>query len=196
MQLIVFPFVRCGRSRPHQTHIALQHVEELRKLIQTAAPEEFTESGFLCSVRQNLIPDDAGIEVHLEHQPVRHAVPVLQLLLMLLRVYFHRTQLQNLKTLAVAADALLPEQDRPGRGKLDHRSEDQHNEHGQDTAGEPAREVPRALDEQLHRRGIVRGMRQDIISVDFLHKAFPAHGPYRQQNMNRNRHLSALLDQS
>ncbi len=43
-QRIVFTIFRRVRSRPHQTHLTLHHIPELRQFIQTVFTEKFSHS--------------------------------------------------------------------------------------------------------------------------------------------------------
>lgn len=89
------------RPGADQAHVALQDVEELRKLINTRLPQELPHGR------------EARIISDLEHRPAR-LVQVLDLALPLGRIRHHGPELVQVKPWLVAADALLNEEARPG----------------------------------------------------------------------------------
>ena len=85
-----------------------------------------------------------------------------QLRLSGLRVHVHGAYLVHLEALAVLADALLREQDRAGRGLLDLRTDDGHDDQGRETPDDAAQDVQRPLQEHLSRRRAVHRAGQHV----------------------------------
>ena len=104
--LILFKFIQRRRSRSHQAHIALQNVDELRELVQACLSQELSDLR------------DAGIILHLEHQAI-HFILCHQLLLTLLSINIHGTELVHFENTAVSPHSLLGEEYRTGRIQLD-----------------------------------------------------------------------------
>src|SRR4051812_21055047 len=84
------------RSRAHEAHLALEHVQELRQLVERAAPQQPAD------VR------DARIVGDLE-QALSGLILLLKLIPVSLGADVHRAELEHLEQLAVTADARLPE---------------------------------------------------------------------------------------
>src|SRR2546429_2533958 len=83
------------RARTDHAHSPLQHVDELRQLVEGVAAQEGAEAGHALIVARRL-PDDFAV--------LRDP---------------HRTELVDLDLPAIEAVAALPEQHRPGRAQLD-----------------------------------------------------------------------------
>ena len=149
--LVLLPLVHRGRAGADNAHISLQHVPELRKLVQGVRADKLADSGLPGSIEEDLVPDDARIEFQLEHHAVGDAVLGHKFLLPRVRVHVHRADLIDLEALAVLADTLLLIDDGTGGLSPDDRSDDQHDEQGEHAADETADDVHHALEEKLHR---------------------------------------------
>ena len=86
---------QCG-ARPHDAHIALQHVEQLWQLVQTGLAQKTSH------------PGNAGVALDLEHRAV-HLVLAQQLIQLLLGVRAHGAKLIQPEQLAVPSYPPLPE---------------------------------------------------------------------------------------
>ena len=82
------------RSRPHDTHIALQHIPELRQFVDVRLTHKVAEGVFPRVVLRGL-----------------HLVSIL--------VHVHRTELQAVEILTIHTSAQLFEEDRPRTLDLD-----------------------------------------------------------------------------
>src|SRR5690606_5751929 len=100
-----------GGARANQAHVPLQHIEELRKLVQARLAQELPDAG------------DARVVHDLEVRP-GEMVEVRVLFLQLLSVLEHRPELVHREAFTVHTGALLLEDHRAGRVQLDdQRSE-------------------------------------------------------------------------
>ena len=107
------------RARPDERHLALQHVEELRQLVEAGAPQEGAD------------PSDARIVRDLEHPRIATGrevhVQVRELVLPRLGVGGHRPELEDPEDLLRPAATRLAEEHRPLRVELDHDGEHEHD---------------------------------------------------------------------
>ena len=113
------------RARTDQAHLATEHVEQLRELVQRSAAQEASDAG------------DARVVLDLEHPLVAASVlvQVRDLVLAPLGVGDHRAELEDLELAVIAADPRLAEEHRAGRVELDR-------ERCQCEEREPARSSP------------------------------------------------------
>ncbi len=192
---VFLPLVLRRGTGAHQGHVSPEDVEELGELIQAGAADEFADAGLLLPVH-NPVPDDARIPVELEHHAVGVAVLGLEFLFAVLGVHVHGAEFVDRETLAVLADAGLPEEDRAGALLFDHQADDGDQEKGDKAADQAAEEVNEALEDQLDRAGAVGRHGQDVVAGDFLHKALAADAGDREADMDRNGHLAALFNQA
>lgn len=172
--LVLLPFVHGGRAGPDHGHGTLEDIEELRKFIQTGFSDEFADTGLFRAVGENLVADDAGVEIELEHHAVLHTVLFHQLFLALFGVHVHGTDLVHLEALAVLADALLGKEDGAGRLVPDDGADDGDDQEGGQTADQTGKDIEEALDDELKRGGIVDGCREDRGPPDLFGEALDA----------------------
>jgi hypothetical protein len=139
-RLVLRDLARDRRPRADDGHLAAQHVDELRQLVDAELAHEPADRG------------DPRIVLDLEHRAAL-LVLLLERRAQLLGVHDHRPELEHVEEAAVQPDALLLEEHRPARGGLD-RDRDGHEErrqqrehHGRDDDVEEALE--RALDRPL-----------------------------------------------
>src|ERR1700681_788754 len=110
MESLVIPDGK--RPRAYQAHVAFQHVEKLRKLINAGLPQELADA---C---------DARIVLYLEHRAAR-LIQVLDFPLLLFRVCHHGPELVQVKPFLVEADPFLDEEHWPLRSELDDKTSQQ-----------------------------------------------------------------------
>src|SRR5581483_12007826 len=120
------------RPRPDERHLAAQHVQHLRQLVDRVAPQHAADRG------------DARVVLDLEKRP-RRLVRRLERGLPLGCVDVHRPELEHAELALAEADAAVAVEDRPGRveldGERDHEPERRGSEHDQ----RPEHEVERPL---------------------------------------------------
>ncbi len=118
------------RARAHQAHLAPEHVEQLRELVQRGSPEQPPRAG------------DPRIARDLE-EPAARLVEVSQLLPAPVGVAVHGPELEHLEGMAVAPDPGLAEEHRAARPELDgHRDQDQEGHGGHEHQGGPEQVEP------------------------------------------------------
>jgi hypothetical protein len=100
-----------GGTRPHQAHLALQDVKQLRELVDVEAAEPMTE------------PGDSGVVVDLELRPVDLAGGR-QLPLRLVRVHDHGPELPAAKNPAPAPFPPVAEEQRAVGIELDEQGDE------------------------------------------------------------------------
>ena len=100
-QVISLHFVEGGRSRADQTHLTLQNVDKLRKLVDGHLTKE---ASYSC---------DPGIILQLEHRTV-HDIEGCELLLAFFGISIHRPKLEQFENAAVLSDPPLSKQHRTG----------------------------------------------------------------------------------
>ena len=193
--LVLLPLVDGGRTGADDAHVALQDVPELGELIQGVLADELADAGLLCSVGEDLVADDAGVKIQLEHHAVRDPVLRQKLFLALVRVHVHGADFIELEALAVLADALLLVDDGAGGLAFDDGTDDEHDEQGDEAAEDSAEDVHDALDEELQRGGIVGGIGDDVETVHLLHDGLFAQAAERDADMNRQGHEAALFQE-
>ena len=193
--LVLLPLVDGGRTRADDAHVALQDVPELGELVQGVLADEFADAGLLCPVGEDLVADDAGVKIQLEHHAVRYPVLSKELFLALVRVHVHGADFVELEALAVLADALLLVDDGAGRLAFDDGTDDEHDEQGDEAAEDPAEDVHEPLDEELKRGGIVGGISDDVEAVHLLHDGLFAQAAERNPDMDWEGHQAALFQE-
>ena len=193
--LVLLPLVNGGRAGADDAHVALEDVPELGELVQGVLADELADAGLLCSVGEDLVADDAGVKIQLEHHAVRDPVLRQKLFLALVRVHVHGADFIELEALAVLADALLLIDDGAGRLAFDDWPDDEHDDQGDEAAEDPAEDVHDALDEELKRGGIVGGISDDVEAVHLLHDGLFAQAAERDADMNRQGHQAALFEE-
>src|SRR5579872_268415 len=99
---IGFDFIASRGARPYQTHIAQQHIPELRKLIEMRAAHEISPR------------DDARIVLDLKQRSV-HLVERHQVRKFLFSIWTHGAELIHGKETSIASHPLLTKENRPGR---------------------------------------------------------------------------------
>jgi hypothetical protein len=125
------------RARAHERHLAAQHVQHLRDLVEGEAAEQPSD------------PCHARVVTQLEEGAVG-LVRLLQLRLPLGGVGVHRPELQHRELSLAEPDAAVAVQDRPARVELD-RGRDQQPQRQAEQQHERARdEVERALRSPVH----------------------------------------------
>src|SRR5882762_10754153 len=95
---------RALRTRPHETHLAAKHVEELRQFVEARSPEKRPEAGAAWIVRTS--PHRTGFS---------------------LGVDAHSPELEHAEPLAVDAHPLLTIENGPGRHELERHGGGQHH---------------------------------------------------------------------
>src|SRR5437867_10968036 len=91
-------FRRQRRPRPDERHLTPQHIDELRKLVETRPPQPGAQPGD-ARVTQNLEEAAIGINAALE-----------QLVPMALSIRHHRPELEDLEKPAAPPDPVLPDE--------------------------------------------------------------------------------------
>ena len=196
MQLVFIPFVHRRRPRADKAHIALEHVEKLRKFVEARVADERADARFFRAVRQNFVADDARVEIQLEHQAVRNAVFLHQILFALVRVQIHAADFIEFESPPVLPDALLRIDDRPRRSLFDLRADDQDDDSGQHAADQAADDIHQPLDQRLKRRGIIHRAGQHRIIADVLDELLLAHAALQRQLLvHDDAHLLALRNE-
>ena len=147
---IFLPFIHRRRTCADQRHLPCEHVEKLGKFIQAVFADELADPRHLFAI-DDPVPDDAGIEIQLEHHPVRDAVLGKEFFLPLLRIHVHGADLVAGEVLAIPPDAFLFEKDRARRLMFDDRAENGHQDECGDAAEEAANDIHNTLDRQLQR---------------------------------------------
>ena len=89
------------RSRSHEAHVAPQHVEELRKLIERVPANEPADRS------------DPRVIVDLEKGSVRGPLSVQQALELVVGALHHRPEVEHVERQTAQPDSLLPIEDRP-----------------------------------------------------------------------------------
>ena len=194
MVLVFLPFIQGWGSGTYEGHISLEHIEELGKFIETGMTDKLADAGLVGAVRENLVANDAGVEVQLEHEAVGHTVLGHELFFAFLGVHIHGAELIHFEVLAVLADALLLEEDGAGGLLFDDWPDDCDDEEGENAAHQAAQNVHHPLGEELQGRGIVGGGGDDVEAVDFFNKAFAFHIPQGNTDVGGDGHLPALLE--
>ena len=141
-----FHLIEREGTRAHQTHVAQQHIGQLRKLVDAGAAQPPAKRR------------DARIGIHFEDGAV-HLVKGLQLGPAHLGIIRHRPEFVHDEWFPVLPGAALFENDGPGRGEADA---DGHHGHGQDEEKEGpecADPVDHTLDEKGP--GDIRGGAED-----------------------------------
>jgi len=159
--LVQLHLVRRRRARADQAHVAAEHIDELRKLVQGGLAQNPPH------------PRDARVVLHLEHAAL-HLVVAHQLPLARLGVDEHGPELVQGEMTVVAAHAGLPEKHRPRRIEPDGQG---HQGQLQEQDREPrdaAHDVQDALVEEARRTDAraVHGQGRHVAHV--LHRQ-PAH---------------------
>ena len=112
------------RPGPHQAHLALEYIKELRELVQGALSQERAEFCF-------------------PHVPVRGPAGVLS------GIDAHGAEFIHVKGFFVPADPLLSEDDRSGRGQLDAYGARQHDRRCHEDQQQGANDIHRPLAERI-----------------------------------------------
>ena len=172
--LVLLPLVHGRGAGTDHGHRTLEDVEKLRKFVQRGFADKLADASLFGTVGENLVADDAGVEIELEHHAVLHAVLFQQLFLALFGVHVHGADLIHLEPLAVLADALLGKEDGTRRLVPDDRADDSDDHEGGQTADQAGKDIEEALDDELERGGIVDGGREDRGPADLFGKAFCA----------------------
>ena len=107
----------------HQTHVPLQHVEKLGKFVQAGFADKFTDAGLFGAVRQQLVADDPGIPLQLEHKAAGDPILLHIFLFQFVGVGIHTAEFVHPEHLAVPANPLLTVKNRAGRGDIDGRAD-------------------------------------------------------------------------
>ena len=172
--LVVFlRFIRQARPRPHQAHVAPQHVDQLGKLVQAGLSQDPPQG------------DDAGVLpcVQLDHRLVAALDEGFEVLLMRRRVVvdLHRPEFPAFEFLPPETDPVLAEEDRPGvrdldidadqqeeRGKEDQR--DQGENHVENVF--PERQLPD--EDRRHRLHLPEGRHISVVGIDGIAATDPA----------------------
>ena len=90
---VFLPLVRGGWAGADEGHFAHEDVEELGEFVQGGFADEFADAGLPRAVREDGVPDDAGIPVELEHHAAFNGVLALEALLLLFGVRDHGADL-------------------------------------------------------------------------------------------------------
>src|SRR6266550_320666 len=100
-------FIWGARPRTHQTHLTVEHVENLRQLIQTARTQNSTERG----------QARVAISIQLRHRAINpHQIFEIALVSLCLSAHPHGAELPDEKMSAAQANAFLTVEDRTRRG--------------------------------------------------------------------------------
>ena len=90
---VFLPLVRGGGAGADEGHFAPEDVEELGEFVQGGFADEFADAGLSGAVREDGVPDDAGIPVELEHHAAFNGVLALEALLFRFGVRDHGANL-------------------------------------------------------------------------------------------------------
>ena len=197
MVLVFLPFIFRRGPGADQGHVALQDVEELRELVQAGGADLFSDPRDLLSVH-DLVADDPGIKVHLEHHAVLDLVLRQEFLLPLFRVHVHGADLVEGKLLSILSDPRLFEEDRSRALFLDLGSDtddDGNQNQGKEAAHQAAKDVDDALDQLLAGTDVVGRHGQNVVPGHLFHEALAPDAGDRQADVHRDCHLPALLDE-
>ncbi len=139
--LVVFlRFIRQARPRPHQAHVAPQHVDQLGKLVQAGLAQDPPQG------------DDAGVflRVQLDHRLVAALDEGLEVLLVRRRVVvdLHRPEFPAFELLPPETDPFLAEEDRPGVRDLDIDGDQQEERGKEDQRDQGEKHVENVLPER------------------------------------------------
>ena len=195
MVLVFFPFVQGGRTGADNAHVALKDIPELGEFVQAVAADEFADAGDMSAVREDLVADDAGVKVQLEHHPVGNTVLRKEFLFPFIGIRVHGSDFIDLKLFAVLADAPLLVDKWAGTFFFYLWADNQHDQKRDKAAKNAAHNVNTALDEKLERTGIVGGGGDDIEAVYLFHKVLAAEAVDAQPDVDGDSHFSALPDE-
>ncbi len=134
-------FFRNRRARPDEAHVALEHIPELRKLVEREAPQNSAN------------PRDARIRFDLEHRAA-HLVQMTDFAETLVRVGDHRAEFVERERAAIESDSLLFEEHRTGRCDLDRDGRQNDHRRGERQDHERDADVKHSFRGQLR---LVRG---------------------------------------
>jgi len=130
-----------GGARPDQTHVAAQHVDDLRQLVQAGFAEDAAN------------PCDTRIAVELQRfgqlairaelgQPLRS-----QLLELGFSIRDHRAEFIHIEAPTTQSGALLHKKDRTAAIEKDQQHQNQHQGHGDRGAGNHDGDIDQALED-------------------------------------------------
>ena len=178
--------VDSGRTGTDKGHIALQHVPELGKFVQTGLADKVADA-----------LDDPGIVVHFEHHAVLDLVLSHELLLPLFRIHIHGAELVDLELPALLAHPDLGEEDGARGLDVDDGTKDDRQHHGDEAAHQTACNVNDPLQQGLAEGDGADGGGEHVIAEDI------ADDPVGQllvgvfhKDVDGDAHIQQLLGQS
>ena len=118
----MFQFVLENWSGSHQAHVAFQDVPELGEFVQRCFSDEFAYAGFVSAIGQDLVSDDAWVEVEFEHSAIAHFVLGHEFGFAFFGVHVHASEFVYFEWFTVLADSYLGEEDRTWRTYVDGRA--------------------------------------------------------------------------
>ena len=134
-----------------QGHVAAQHVQQLRQLVDAEAAQDAADPGDARVVLE-LVDAIAGAGIGARGELARVELPVG----LVVAPGVHGAQLQHRERAPVAADPGLTEQRRPGAGEAHQRRRDEQGRRENDHRGKAQREVEYALARVAGARGAIR----------------------------------------
>ena len=173
MWLILFPLIYCRRPGSNQTHIPLQDIDKLRKLIQARLPDKLPNPRLTCSIWQHLIPNDSRIKVHLEHQPVTDLILIHKLFLSLLSIHIHASELIHLELSSIPSNPLLRKEDRPRRIDINNRTNYDRDQQCNETSHKSPCDIHQPFHKQLGGICIVHTCTDHCIASNLLNLLAP-----------------------
>ena len=168
VEIIFFPLVQSRGTCAYKAHLTLEDIPELREFVQGCAADEIADPFGLSVLVLFLTADDTGIVVHLEHHAVLDLVLGHEGFLALLRVHVHAPELIHFELLSVLADSLLRKEDRSRGFDVDHRSDKDKDDSGEDTSDNTAGYIHAALESQLPDRYDAQAVGQHLVVADLL----------------------------
>ena len=134
--LILAVFVHRRRAGPHKAHLAAQHVDKLRQLIDGGFPDEFAHLG------------NAGVILHFEHQTV-HFVFGHQFFFAFLRIHVHAAEFIHCKIAAIQPHPALLKEQRSRTFQFQGNRHDRDDGNADDAAHKAARNVHQPFQRQV-----------------------------------------------
>src|SRR6266576_540322 len=137
VRLVQIDFAGNGWPRTNQRHLPLQHVEELRYLVNTGAAKQHAEP------RNSRIADD------LEKPTVRIDALLQKLFPTLFGIRYHRSEFENREPPTAPSHAILAEEHRPAGVEFHQQRDQQHYRRRHNQTKNRPNQVHGALDDHL-----------------------------------------------
>src|SRR5687768_7438115 len=149
--VVFFDLVSDGRTRADHTHVAFQHIQELRKLIKARPPQlpaEARDPRVVLYLTENrvLIVARICLDVTADVLLICLAMHIF------VGIHVHRPELVAKKNAPVHPDPLLPEHHRPPGIELDHHRDHEPNRRDNDKREGGNNDVGQSLYKPLHLR--------------------------------------------